>query len=96
MAAGPESSEAEEGDVDAVRAAGGRGRFYMESKPALGLLLLKGKKPHHRQEKEKERDFLGPKGGEDDGREGRKGERSQDVGTMIRTFHTHAATTLSS
>ncbi len=50
MAAGPETSAEEEGDVDAVRAAGGRGRFYMESKPALGLLLLKGKKPHHRQE----------------------------------------------
>jgi myosin protein heavy chain len=31
-----------------VRAAGGRGRFYLEAKPALGLVLLKGKKPAHR------------------------------------------------
>jgi hypothetical protein len=41
--------ETEEGlDVDAVKAAGGRGRFYMESKPSLGLVLLKGKRSNHR------------------------------------------------
>jgi len=37
-----------DGDVDAVRAAGGRGRFYTELKPSLGIMLLKGKKNHHR------------------------------------------------
>jgi hypothetical protein len=31
------------GDADSVRAAGGRGRFYLESKPALGLIVFKGK-----------------------------------------------------
>ena len=32
---GPETGDGGE-DADAVRAAGGRGRFYMESKPSLG------------------------------------------------------------
>ena len=35
-------------EADAIRAAGGRGRFYMEAKPTLGLVLLKGKKMVHR------------------------------------------------
>jgi len=49
---GPETNGGESNgggdDREAVKAAGGRGRFYMESKPSLGLVLLKGKKPAHR------------------------------------------------